>query len=1039
MRNLKKRILSFVSAVAMVATIVPTTGLFASAENVTIDILGGSEYNPNSADKANKDFSVEIPADGTYTLSIQVQGNHNAWFAVQIDGGDKPIDARLYGDWTDSDYWENSAKTATADVTLTKGTHTVNLYTEDYGKYLSATLTGDVQLVDNTEDIKDGLKITVGSTNSSYGTAAASDATIGNDTKLTATSHSENEHPFIGWVVKAPGDSTGVNLGKANPLTVKSMGKLINAYATEKNADSVVIFAKFAEIGVYRYEAEDFVNLISEQAYQNWGYDDPTVVLEGNTGYTEGTASNTVYAKNDSDGKYYFEDGHEAKADGAGYNVVATGTYNSDWGTNDYGDHMFNGNNWNQNDSGKCKATVTVPSDAKNPQLMVRVYSKNAVVKVNVYDSKGTMTEGLFGGTDGENLSEGTYDKTMSVTPGETYTIEYQGGEQYDDPYSAAKEIEVRSEKEGTGDKVKYEMWDNKSYNDLNVAPKYSNGAAVALTGPSNGVAIPFTLAEATSVNMDIELGYNFGTLPESHVDGSLCGVWVNLYYIGENNGTPTEADKANYQIFVNKAKSGFDDVSGNATPENASDMLKATGCPAGAALYKYLTPKGENGAATYKDGTTIPGTTDNDKASDQRIVISLPQGMPQGKYMLSVAVDDGNGYDGEVHNSTNAHVDNPGTAYYDYIQFKMAEDPDVPSVFVGGADIKFTDSGVGNDGQDSKMKNTLRVTEFSDVSFEDGKMTFTPVAPEFLVNQGYEFTGWTLVIHNDPTHSLNLDTILGSADKTSYSETCAAISNYKFEAGTSIEFIANYEIGKGSQTLTVEGGTIYIPQGGGNAQNGKEDTSVYTIPVKDKNVSLSRFANVKLVADDKDNFGYWTVNGMIYSYNPEIFFSSVYNADFKVVTKDQVSSKPEATAYIDKNVEVSGFTDADNINQQKLAFLAEFSINDGTYDVKDKFGSAEFGLIYTASSTGLANMRSAKSSTSWNGTIAKCGKMVVTNQNNIIRNETFFGIGGLKKDKTYYAMSYVVYNGKVYYSDIISITPTAGENRKVTADLANN
>ena len=1027
MRSLKKRILSFVSAVAMVATVVPTTGLFASAEATTItfvDSNGIEEWN-GSGSSTTGTFTIESEVEATLSYTYWTDRTDNRYGAIHItkNGTDYTSDI-------DGDLGEGKNVNRTKNVTLDAGTYNYEVYVKNCKLY-DVTLAYDNTPAKDPVDLSTlGVTINAMSNDRTKGTVSATageTSNVTNDTKLTYSVIGDNS--FVGWYVRASDDNTyGLLLNKKTELDVNAVSGYIAEYAAEHLDKNLTIFATFAGYSKYRYEAEDFVHLISEQAYAtvdvNHRYDDPTVVLDDNKGYTQGeTATNTVYGSDDM-----FADGHYAKADGAGYeDVEATITpqFDASWDdSNSVNKYKFNG--WSDH-----KIVVSVPAGLNNPRVSIKFYA-NCNVKVYADGNQ------IYGGEHGENPN-GDKVLTYNVESGKDSSIILQA-----DPNGWADvgienqigdNIKVQSEKQGTGDKVKYENWDNKSYNQLNVAPKYSNGAAVALTGPSNGIAIPFTLSEATSVDMDIEIGYNYGTLERSHSDGnSDNGLWLNLYYIGNGD----DNDATNYRTFASLAQSAGLTESGNATPEKASDVLKATGTPAGNAYYLYLNPTTANGAATYKDGTEIPGSG-VDESSDQRIIFTLPDGMPQGRYMISVATDDGNGYEGGTNNGgstgkTEAHVNNPGTGYYDYIQFRMLDDPSKPNVFVGAADIKFSDSGVGNDSQDSKMKNTLRVTEFSDVSFTDGKMTFTPVAPEFLVNQGYEFTGWTLKVNNDPTGSLKLDNILNGADPTNYSATCAAISRYAFPAGTSIEFIANYKIENGSQTLTVENGTIYIPEGGRkNNNDGTEETENYTIAAKDNTVTLRRFANVKLVADEKEGetFSHWTVNGMIYSYNKEIFFSSVYNATF-VANYDNDGTEPEATAYIDKNVALSGFSDADNTNQQKITFLAEYSINDGSYNIKDKFDNAEFGLIYAATDEGLANMKSAKNSSTFSGSIARCGKMVVTNKENIIRNETFFGIGGLRLGRTYYAMSYVVYNGKVYYSDIVSIAPTAADNNVV-------
>lgn len=1049
MRSLKKRILSFVSAVAMVATVVPTTGLFASAAEVGDEtVIRSGEFAQWEASDKEENGTFSVDTSGTYTISADYwwNGQDNTWLKLEIDG---------------TTIYNAKGTQANANVPVSKdihldnnGNHTYHMLVKNSAwKNVKATLKeADAPAKDPVDLSTLGVTISAMSNDVNKGTVSPNGILSDpNSAKLTYSVIGDNS--FVGWYVRASDDNTsGLLLNKKAELDVNAVSGYIAEYAAEHSGKNLTIFATFAGWKNYRYEAEDYVSLVSETQYKYLNteeehdkYDDPTVVLEGNKGYTQGeTATHTVY---DADGK--FSDGHYAKADGAGYeDVEATITpqFDASWDNyNSVNKYKFNG--WSDH-----KIVVSVPAGLNNPRVSIKFYA-NCNVKVYADGNQ------IYGGENGENPN-GDKVLTYNVESGKDSLIILQA-----DPNGWADvgienqigdNIKVQSEKQGTGDKVKYQHYygdgdtfDKKSYSDMKIAPNYSNGQAVALTGPSNGIAIPFSLTEATTTDMTVELGYNLGTMPKSYDNGSTdTPVWVNIYYLGSAENGLNDYSQFESAITSNGARW---QKSGNAYYDRAKGALQVMMPTNVDNLHEYtsyyfgVTEDGDD-TATYIDGSKVPQGVDT-RSSDRSITLKLPHGLPAGSYAISITTDqrncdsDGEALPddvGEMHKVGNENNYHAGTAYYDYVQFRMIDDPSKPNAFVSGADISFTDSGVGNDGEDSKMKNTLRVTEFSDISFDENGLKFTPVAPEFLVNQGYEFTGWTLKVNNDPgkgtSNELTLDKILGSADKTNYSETCAAISSYAFPAGTSIEFIANYKIENGSQTLTVENGTIYIPEGGRkNNEDGTEETENYTIAAKDKNVTLRRFANVKLVADEKEGetFSHWTVNGMIYSYNKEIFFSSVYNATF-VANYDNDVTKPEATAYIDKNVALSGFSDADNTNQQKITFLAEYSINDGSYNIKDKFDNAEFGLIYAATDEGLANMKSAKNSSTFSGSIARCGKMVVTNKENIIRNETFFGIGGLRLGRTYYAMSYVVYNGNVYYSDIVSIAPTAADNNVV-------
>lgn len=1032
MRSLKKRILSFISAVAMVATVVPITGLFASAEATTItfvDSNGIEEWN-SSGSSTTGTFTIDSEVEATLSYTYWTDKTNDRWGAIHItkDGTDYTSDI-------DGDLGAGQNVNKTKTVTLDAGTYNYEVYVKNCKLY-------DVTLAYDNTPAKDpvnlstlGVTISAMSNDVNKGTVSPNGILeTPNSAKLSYTVKDDNN--FVGWYVRSSDDNTsGQLLNKKAELDVNAVSGYIAEYAAKHSGKNLTIFATFAGWKNYRYEAEDYVKLVSETQYKYLNtseehdkYDDPTVVLEGNTGYTEGTASNTVYG---SDGK--FADGHWAKAAGGSTNLVLKETI-----FDDATGRVLNSDDW------QVEVDAT---GLTSPKVIIEGWVNGGSDAQIWYNTTDLMS--------GKTGSDSNFTVEQSLAAGSKINIVLKCNSGYAD----VKTIKLYDQEAitGTGDKVKYQHYygdgstfDAKSYSDLKIAPKYSNGQAVALTGPSNGLAIPFNLTEATTTNMEVELGYNLGTMPKTYDNGNNdTPVWINIYYLGSAENGLNDYSKFESAITSDGARWA---KSGNAYYDRATGALKAMMPSNVSDLHPYTSyyfgasEEGDD-QATYIDGTKVPGGDDN-RSSDRRVTLKLPQGLPTGSYTISVATDQRNCDDdseplidehGEYHKVGDENGWHAGTAYYDYIQFRMIDDPTKPNVFVSGADISFTDSGIGNDGEDSKMKNTLRVTEFSDVSFDENGLKFTPVAPEFLVNQGYEFTGWTLKVNKFPGKDgvgdrVILNEILNGAEPADYSATCAAISSYAFPAGTSIEFIANYKIENGSQILTVENGTIYIPEGGRNNNNdGTEETENYTIAAKDKNVTLRRFANVKLVADEKEGetFSHWTVNGMIYSYNKEIFFSSVYNATF-VANYDNDVTEPEATAYIDKNVALSGFSDADNTNQQKITFLAEYSINDGSYNIKDKFDNAEFGLIYAATDEGLANMKSAKNSSTFSGSIARCGKMVVTNKENIIRNETFFGIGGLRLGRTYYAMSYVVYNGKVYYSDIVSIAPTAADNNVV-------
>ena len=120
---------------------------------------------------------------------------------------------------------------------------------------------------------------------------------------------------------------------------------------------------------------------------------------------------------------------------------------------------------------------------------------------------------------------------------------------------------------------------------------------------------------------------------------------------------------------------------------------------------------------------------------------------------------------------------------------------------------------------------------------------------------------------------------------------------------------------------LTVKNGRVYVMK---NA----DDTSYSKMLEMGDTYKVPNYALIKLAAlkDNKQgSFQYWTLNGMIYSYDRTIFFSSWCDADFEAVyAKKEITVKP--TAFISDNVHEFGFETADK-NLHKITFHCAFYI----------------------------------------------------------------------------------------------------------------
>lgn len=141
MKYLKKRVLSFLSAVALTVTFLPSTALLSTAAD-SVDVLNGDRYQ--NSGWGEKSYSFSVSSAGTYKLEVGYAGGSNSWFKIGVNGS--YLNGELSeGRWTTN--WWNSA-TKTADVELNSGINQVNLGVQD-GKFTKVVFTkaGDSQPV----------------------------------------------------------------------------------------------------------------------------------------------------------------------------------------------------------------------------------------------------------------------------------------------------------------------------------------------------------------------------------------------------------------------------------------------------------------------------------------------------------------------------------------------------------------------------------------------------------------------------------------------------------------------------------------------------------------------------------------------------------------------------------------------------------------------------------------------------------------------------------------------------------------------------
>ena len=140
MYGLRKRFLSLASAAAMVVSLLPTTTLFASADNSITILDSVIQFNGDTWGSETKSF--EISNAGECTFVLKYQGNAGAYFKMKLDNVDNALwdegswvnDACGHNEWS-----EQFTKEATRE--LSAGEHTVTFEGDKYAKYISLTVT----------------------------------------------------------------------------------------------------------------------------------------------------------------------------------------------------------------------------------------------------------------------------------------------------------------------------------------------------------------------------------------------------------------------------------------------------------------------------------------------------------------------------------------------------------------------------------------------------------------------------------------------------------------------------------------------------------------------------------------------------------------------------------------------------------------------------------------------------------------------------------------------------------------------------------
>lgn len=279
-----------------------------------------------------------------------------------------------------------------------------------------------------------------------------------------------------------------------------------------------------------------------------------------------------------------------------------------------------------------------------------------------------------------------------------------------------------------------------------------------------------------------------------------------------------------------------------------------------------------------------------------------------------------------------------------------------------------------------------------------DGVPTANPNPPEYVQVQGRVFQNWR---YND------------IATATSSNLSYAELKAKSFAPGT-YTFVAQYKLDPDKLTVSVQGGDLYISAD-------KDDTKcTYKVPASaagddGRYTEIPYFGNVRLVANDKNRtFSHWELNGMVYSYDKEIFFSTWCDASFvaKYTESEQVI---EPTAFIDEFVHIYGFDNLENNNQHRIIYDTSFYA--GNVDI------VEAGIIYAATEealdlAGLPQDADISLST-LKAAVRPAGTAVISlldSQLNSLTNGTQYltAISTTKPGKTRIARSYLIYTDNV-------------------------
>lgn len=298
---------------------------------------------------------------------------------------------------------------------------------------------------------------------------------------------------------------------------------------------------------------------------------------------------------------------------------------------------------------------------------------------------------------------------------------------------------------------------------------------------------------------------------------------------------------------------------------------------------------------------------------------------------------------------------------------------------------------------------NDLMTNEFSKVTKLRSTVYFTPKAPRFLNVQGYNLIGW---------QELNDDgSVKREISGNDIDDICNKLEETRYPAGKLITFKAIYEIPDDPYTLTVTNGSVYVMEN-------KNDTDYnYKLDKKDT-YKFANYEQIKLSAPETNSYGsfqYWSLNGMVYSYDNTIFFSTWCDADFEAVYSEEKATITPA-AFISNDVQEFGFETSDT-NYHKITFNCAFYIPN-----KVEFISA--GLIFTPTQSSIEDLTNVTvSETSLTNLPVKTAVSTARKDQlyENANNQVLMSLTGMKNGVSRYARSFLIYKENGIYKVVFS------------------